>query len=274
MSGAQTPSALLPLDALLDRLQFGDDGQWHADVPEDWMQGRTLYGGVSSALCLAAARRAFPDLPPLRSAQIAFAGPAAGRVSARPDMLRAGKSAAFVGVDLVSEAGFGVRATFCFAADRASSQRQTRLPAPDVPAPDRSPDHFGGEDRPRPAFAHHFQMRLAAGAPPVSGAAEADMTLWLRDRDAGATPRECALLALADAPPPAALSLFETFTPLSTMTWMVDILSGDLGASGDWVLGRMRAEAVGDGYSAQSMYLWSADGRPLMAARQCVALFG
>jgi hypothetical protein len=52
-------------------------------------QGRTTYGGCSAALCLEAAKRLLRDqrhssgaaeLPPLRSAQVAFVGPAGGDV--------------------------------------------------------------------------------------------------------------------------------------------------------------------------------------------------
>ena len=51
------------------------DGGFRAQIPSDWLQGRTAYGGLSSALALHAAQGIEPDLPPLRSAQIAFIGP-------------------------------------------------------------------------------------------------------------------------------------------------------------------------------------------------------
>ena len=54
------------------------------DAPPSWSQGRTLYGGMTAALAWAAAGRAFPDLPPLRSVQAAFVGPAAGRLAFAP----------------------------------------------------------------------------------------------------------------------------------------------------------------------------------------------
>ena len=43
-----------------------------APLPENWMQGRTTYGGLTAALLLEAARRGHADLPPLRSAMINF----------------------------------------------------------------------------------------------------------------------------------------------------------------------------------------------------------
>src|SRR5262245_43266589 len=64
-------------------------------LPSDWLQGRTAYGGLSAALCLEATLRRFPDLPPLRSAQFAFVGPATGALRIAVTMLRRGKSTVF-----------------------------------------------------------------------------------------------------------------------------------------------------------------------------------
>jgi hypothetical protein len=33
------------------------------DLPADWLQGRTAYGGLTGALCVEAAGRLHPDLP-------------------------------------------------------------------------------------------------------------------------------------------------------------------------------------------------------------------
>lgn len=259
-------------DTLLSQMAE-TDGQYQVNVGPDWMQGRTIYGGISAALCLRAARLAYPHLPPLRSALIAFAGPSAGDVSIRPHLLRQGKSAAFVTADLSSTAGFGVHAAFCFGASRVSAKRQVLLDMPSLPTPD---DVYRpiATDRPRPRFLEHFDMRVAKGAMPVSGATEADICWWLKALDSHEDCAEATLLALADAPPPAALSLFDSFTPLSTMTWMVDFLSDDRSSPDGWYAAHLKSEAIADGYSAQNSYLWASDGKPRLACRQTIALFG
>src|SRR3569623_3773743 len=96
---------------LLAAVQRTDAG-WTSTVSDDWLQGRTLYGGLSAALCLNAALGAFEGLPPLRSALVTFIGPATGAVTATPSLLRQGKSAAYVGVDLTGDAGLAARAVF------------------------------------------------------------------------------------------------------------------------------------------------------------------
>ncbi len=59
---------------------------------EDWMQGRTLYGGASALIAYTAAIRAFPDLPPLRAGQIAFVAPSSGEVDLRREIVRQGRN--------------------------------------------------------------------------------------------------------------------------------------------------------------------------------------
>ncbi len=269
-----TPDMDLPprtplADVLATLTPAGDGLEGH--VAADWMQGRTLYGGISAALCLVAARRLVAGLPPLRSAQFAFAGPAAGDVALSAQVLRAGKSATFVSVDLMSEAGHGTRALLTFGAPRVSNIAHARFAMPDVPGPDACPSHFPSGHG--PIFARHFETRRAAGAGPVSGATEADIAVWIRPLDADIEPAEALWLAMADVPPPAAMALFRAPAPISTMSWMVDVLSPGHSAGDGWRLARATAEHAADGYSAQSMGLWASDGTPLIAGRQSVALF-
>ena len=249
------------------------DGIHTGHVTSDWMQGRTVYGGMTAALCLQAIRNEHSDLPPLRSAHITFAGPVAGDVAITTRVLRQGKSASFLTADLISEAGFGTHATFCFGADRPSTKHQTRFPMPEV----RTPDDIGPqlhEGSMRPHFTQHFDMLLAAGSPPMSGSNEAETAFWLKAKAGDYSALDVGLLALSDTPPPAALSLYDQFTPLSTMTWAIDIMSTDLASPDGWYLAQLKATTVADGYSTQSMGLWTSNGRPILASQQCVALFG
>lgn len=247
-----------------------DDGRYRAAPGDDWRQGRTLYGGVQAALAVAAAEQAYPGLPPLRSAQIAYVGPSTGNVEIRPTLVRAGKSSAFVAVDVTAEAGPAARALFCFGAARASAHRGAALPMPDVAAPEACDSFF----RPphAPSFAQQFDGRRAGGAAVGSGADRAELLLWLRHRDPAAPDGAASLLAIGDAPPPAAITLFTAPAPISTMTWSIDVLVDHFDGTG-WYLMHVVGDAVADGYSSQSMTMWDAAGRPVMAARQTVAIY-
>jgi acyl-CoA thioesterase len=257
---------------LMHSLSATDDG-WSVGVTDDWLQGRTVYGGLASALCLQGALQSFSELPPLRSAQVAFIGPAAGTLQIRPSVLRKGKSTVFVGVDLIGEAGLATRATFCFGAARASAFAHSAMVAPKMKAPDDCPDFFHGAP-PVLRFLQHLEGRHVAGSLPFSGSTDPEMTLWLRHSTEAKTSPLVALLALADAPPPAASTMATTPSPISTMTWSVDLLTDRIETTDGWWLVRNSAEQIGDGYSSQAMTVWNAEGVAVMASRQNVAVFG
>jgi acyl-CoA thioesterase len=260
-----------PLPTILGSLQPSQNGSWTGHVTPDWMQGRTLYGGISAALCLQAARQQFDGLPPLRSAQFSFVGPAAGDVTLTPTMLRHGKSAAFVGVNLMSEAGHGTAAVICFGAPRQSTVNHNVLVMPDVSRPEECDNFF--PQGAGPQFSRHFEVRLASGSGPFTAARAADLILWVRPLDADTQPLEALWLALADMPPPAAMSMMSVFAPISTMSWMVDVLTPGHQSPDGWFLIRTTARHVADGYSEQTMLMWASDGVPLVSGHQSVALF-
>lgn len=258
-----------PFSALMDDLdQRGD--KLFLEITPDWMQGRTTYGGLTAALCLEAALRAFPDLPPLRSAQIGFVGPAGGDVRVTPSLLRRGKSVAFVGADLESGDGLAARAVFAFGAPRPSAFERRFTPVPQVPAPEDCelymPEGAG------PPFARHYDVRLARGARPISGSAEHDHYIWVRHKDAAATDI-VALVALADMPPPAMMPMFKEPAPISTVSWSLNFLNSASETRDGWWLLQSRAENASDGYSSQDMLAWNRDGEAVIAGRQSVAIF-
>ena len=104
------------------------DGGFRMTIPADWLQGRTAYGGLSSAMALHAAKASDVDLPPLRSALVAFVGPLSGEVTVTAERLRRGRNAAFIEATIRSEKGIGYRATFVFMADVAVPHDPTTSP--------------------------------------------------------------------------------------------------------------------------------------------------
>lgn len=239
------------------------------DAPPSWSQGRTLYGGMTAAIGWAVAERAFEDLPPLRSVQAAFVGPAAGRLMLAPAILRRGKSATTVGVDVSGEAGLAARLTFFCGAARPSKVAHERVSCPEAAAPDALPEVLKAGQG--PTFAANFDIRHVSGGLPFMGG-EPDYVMWARLKaDAGAD-ATAALLALADVLPPAAMAVFPEFGAISSLSWSFDLdrLPDEAGA---WYLCRASAESSADGYSRQAMDLFDAQGRRLLAGRQTVAIF-
>ncbi len=243
------------------------------DAPEDWAQGRTLYGGMTAALAYEAVRRAHEDLPPLRAAQVTFVGPAAGRLQFSSALLRRGRSSAIVAADCANEDGPAARATFVFGAPRASNVAHDFLPMPQVAPPSADAPFRKEGEGVRRGFWNNFETRLASGGRLYdTSAPRPEFTIWTRFLDAGGADATTALLALADCLPPAAMVHFPQPAPISTMTWAIDLVRAPPAPDG-WFLLASSSEHAGDGYSLQRMALWSEDGTCLAVGRQAVAIF-
>ena len=165
---------MTPLGTLIDSIADAGDGRFTVNASDDWRQGRTLYGGVSAGLCYAACERLLPDLPPLRSAQVAFIGPSGGEATLVPTILRRGKSVTFMACDLLADGVVATRTLFAFGGERESAFAVEAPAAPDVPPPEDCPPLFRQW---APTFAQHFDMRMAAGSRPVTGANEGEMVV-------------------------------------------------------------------------------------------------
>lgn len=260
----------MDFSSLLRQATF-DQGILRSPIPESWAQGRTAYGGLTMALCAEAADRAVPDLPPLRSAQIAFVGPAAGEATVEARVLRQGKSTTFIGADLTAEAGLAARATIVFGARRESGITLQNRPIPDLPS-HRDLESMPRDER-KPRFIGNFEMRVASGGAPFYGQGDPEMTWWVRHREEAVRTTEKGLLALGDVTPPAVAPLMKGPAPVSSVTWHIDMLTDDLSTEDGWYLVHTRADAGAHGWSGQDMAIWSSDGRPIMGARQSVLVF-
>ncbi|MES2903875.1 MAG: thioesterase family protein [Pseudomonadota bacterium] len=247
-----------------------DDESLTLDAPPAWSQGRTLYGGMTAALCHEAARPLIDPGAHLRSAQFAFVGPASGSLRLIPTVARQGRSSSVVTVDMVAEDTLAAKAIFTFGSPRESVIAFDRGSFPSVPPPEDCHPLFPPGGTPA-SFFNNFDMRTAAGSALISGGAP-DLCLWVRFGEEQTVNPVTALLALADAPPPAAMTLFPQPAAISTATWAIDLMHGPADANA-WHLLRSTGEQAVDGYAMQDMTLWDSTGRRLIQGRQCVAIF-
>lgn len=243
------------------------------DAPEAWAQGRTLYGGMTAALGYEALKRTHGALPPLRSAQFTFVGPASGRLRFASPLLRRGRSSAIFASECVNDDGAVARAVFVFGGARDSQVAHNYLPMPAVaPAADLKPFRKEGGNAP-PGFWNNFETRLAAGGRLLEQSApRPEFSVWTRFLNPGDADPNTALLALSDCLPPAAMVHFPKPAPISTMTWTVDVMA-PLERLDAWHLLWASSEQAGEGYSMQAMTLWDDAGKPLAVGRQAVAIF-
>lgn len=234
-----------------------------------WMQGRTFYGGASTLIAYTAAIRSFPDLPPLRAAQVGFVGPVGAMIEPRATVLREGRNVTQVRTELRCEGAIALVATFLFGAAREANAEYASPPCPDWPGPpeDAAAVPMNGA----PGFTQNFEIRYAADP----GGSDAPVVRrWLRLRDAdGLTPIE-QLILVGDALPPGSMRAMRRRGPLSSINWAFNILDPEPTTRDGWWLAETAGQWAADGFSSERLRLWNEKGRQLLDGLQSAAIFG
>jgi acyl-CoA thioesterase len=245
-----------------------------AEIPPDWRQGRTAFGGVTVGLATAAARLSLPELPPLRSMLVNFTGPVTNSPRFVPNCLRQGKSVTTIQVTVESEQQIAAQIVFCFGSIRDSALAVAGPESPLQRVPQEYelflPQEAAGFT---PAFAAQFETRLVAGSRPLSGASEGYMRVVSRHRDEESRQGIEGLITIADVLPPAALAMANAPAPISSITWMMNLLSDDPTTEQGWWQLESVMTSSEHGYSSQRMRLWSLDGALVAEGLQSVAQF-
>ncbi len=245
---------------------------YSADIPPNWKQGRTMYGGLTAALMLAATHDHIDELPPLRSALINFVGPVKENPVLSAQLERRGRNV--TNVSAVARNGDQAvgRADFLFGAAR-SSAIDIDFPAPDAPSPDTCEPFTPQSSQDFvPSFFHNFDTRLIAGERPMMGE-EGYIRTWSRHFDPAARSGIEALLCLADVLPPAAMPLMRKFAPVSSMSWIVNVLMDEPKTQDGWWHVESKLTAARGGYSSQVMRVWNTNGELVIEGLQSIAIF-
>lgn len=243
-----------------------------ANVGEEWLQGRSVFGGLQAAIAVAAMRTQVDAALPLRTLQVTFVAPVpAGDVRARAVVLRRGGSATQVEARIVAGDQVLLLAVGIFGSARASVVRH----APAAPGAAGDGDlRMPWVPGITPAFTQQFDARWRSGGLPFSGTPAREHVIELALKDRGPV-TESHVLAFADFAPPVALSMLSKVAPGSSMTWMLDFLRTDFAAlplSGWRVDARL--DAAADGYTSQSLLVSAPDGSPVALGSQNMVVFG
>ena len=251
-----------------------ESGGLRLEVPADWMQGRSVFGGLQVAFALRAMRALLPSVP-LRTLQTTFVAPISGSMRAHARIIRQGKNVTHVEARIGDEASPQAIVIGAFGTGRSSAVARTVV----QPAVEFDPARVIGvplaaRTENAPHFAGHFGVRWLRGLPPFMGDTTYDHVLEVSmDDDGSAT--EAHLIAIADYPPPVGLSFLKAAAPGSTLTWMLQLLVDDV--SGLPLTGfRIDAQLVAarDGYTSQAVTIYAPDGTALALSQQSMLVFG
>jgi acyl-CoA thioesterase len=249
-----------------------DGDVWIATVSEDWLQGRSAFGGLQAALALQAMRKLAPEDLPLRSLQVTFVAPiAAGTVRITARILRRGKNVMQIEARLLDGDETACLVIGVFGAARASTLRV--LPVQPTVEAMAEPHVLRYVPGVLPQFTQHFDARWLRGDLPFTGSKKTEQVVVVGLKDEG-TAEEAQMLAFADFIPPLALSMLERPAPGSSLTWMLECFADSRGLPlQDWRIDA-HVQAVLDGYTSQQVMLWGPGGEPVALSRQSMVVFG
>ena len=270
--GASSEGALQNISALIAGCTRSEDGWLRAEPSSAWMQGRSLYGGVQAALAVEA-MRPFAEGLPIRTLQATLCAPVpAGPVAIHARILRVGGSTRQIEARIIE--GEQVLALFVGIFGKARES----VVAHDFVAP--AFDEAKGTDMPfikgmMPDFLQQFRARLLRGHFPGAGKPDTEHVYRISLRDSAERTGLAQLLTMSDFPPPVGLSWLSTFTPASTMTWMLNFTGHafDNQSLDDWLID-VKLDAAHDGYTQQTVTLFAPDGYAVARGTQCMVVFG
>ncbi|MEY4564317.1 MAG: hypothetical protein RLZZ618_3594 [Pseudomonadota bacterium] len=270
-------SELTLLSALLDARTPGE-GLVEFVVPEDWMQGRTTFGGLISVMAVRAMRdvagRDWPESVKLRALQTSFVGPVdKGPVQVTVQVLREGKNVRQIQAQVRQNGSVAAVMLGVF-----GSERETTLSVLSPARPQsRSPEE--GRRVPfvaglAPNFTQHIDMSMVEGDMPYSGSDAWHSRIHLRLKHDTLADTELLTVLLADVPPSPIVSRFKKPAPASSVSWALELrpLASQPDPRGFW---RVDTEALASagGYVNQVSRLWTPTGELASLGYQVVAAY-
>jgi Thioesterase-like superfamily len=246
--------------------------EFAANVPESWLQGRGVFGGLLFGTLLRAARAHEADPQRiLRSFACDVAAPVLpGPVVVAVHELRRGRNQTNLQLEL-HQAGRVAASALC----TLSTVREGSAPALAAQAPPEAHVLPTGEpDLPRkgaPQFASNYEF-WSVGPEPLARAPEALVMSFVRERGQHGELDPAAFSALLDCVWPAIYSVAPRLFPVTTVSYNAQFFADRL-STDEPLFYRARALTQHEGYSVEFRELWTRD-RLLALNQQTFAVLG
>jgi acyl-CoA thioesterase len=238
--------------------------------PENWMQGRTLYGGASALIAYTQAIRAFPDLPPLRAAQIGFVAPVGEELELHAEIVRQGRNVTQLRSEILRDGRTALTSFWLFGEGRDANALHASEPPVDFPSPpEESEEVMAGRG---PSFIrNNFEIRRAQD---MSGPGKPVVRRWARLTGAEGLDPISSLVLIGDVLPPGAMRAMQRQGPISSINWSFNLLDTAPSTRDGWWLSENASQHADQGYSSERLRLWNSEGRQVLDGLQSVAIFG
>lgn len=281
----ESDGTLVPLTRLLAARRIERDAPGHArmavEVGDDWLQGRTAFGGLSAALGVQAMRDAaapsnWPPQIGLRALQMNFVGPlGAGAVEVEARLLREGRNLRQAQATLRQRGEIVGVALGVFGAERESALAPVGIDQPPARSSPGSLPRFGFRAGSEKQFLRHFDLRWDDGPMPGSGGSGRSTRIHMRLVDRDGLDDELTTVLLADVSPTPVLGQFRQPVPGSSVTWALELRPATQPEADDgWWRADNESLVVSGGMVNHVARLWAPGGRLAALGTQLVAIYG
>lgn len=235
-------------------------------LDSDWLAWPGMHGGYVMAISgRAAAGLSGGDLPVRAMSTRLLRALEPRRVQVQAILEHSSRSTVTVSVRLLQDGQTAAMSVCTFAAPGGVITHEA-TPAPVVPVPDER--HIYRDAELLFPFARKLEIRPATPALPLAGGEDAELTAWLRLREADLSLES--MLILADAMPPAIYATLTIPIPVPSIDIAVHFaepIPKDEPFSG-WLLAQQRNVRTAGGISIDECDLWDQDGRLIAQTRQ------
>lgn len=247
----------------------------HLQIPANWAQGRTAFGGVSAAMIYRAISQFVSSDRVLRAFNTNFIGPInidePFEIEVKP--LREGKSVSHFSGQIIQNGKICVASQACFGVARSSKVQVENHQVHAMPAPKKA-QFIPQIPKVTPKFLRHFDLAISDGGVPFTGRKSSHYHGFMRFSQPPAIFSDAHLITIIDAWPPTLLQMMKWPAPASTVTWNLEFIHPHREVSaGDWFAYQAHTRQAADGYGHTEATIWDKDNEVVAISRQTVAIF-
>lgn len=265
---------MTPLSKVLRLKPDGPEGLgFVTEIPQDWTQGRTTFGGLLAAIAIRGLQSVSQGRPMRSFLMDCLAPTLPGELNIHVDVLRVGRSLLHARATLSQQGQTRALLLGTFGESRETKLKLDGVSAPksDLPAEQlvRLPYIEGA----MPAYTQHFDYRWTSQHGLFSGASEGKLSGFVRALDADRV--DAAVIAtLIDSFPPPVLTQLRAPAPAGTVTWMVRFTHARPAiASNKFCRYESVTSSANGGHAGVDTKLWDNEGRLLADSHQLVVEF-
>jgi len=244
-------------------------------ISDVWAQGRTVFGGVSTAMLYAAMRTEVESKRVLRSMNTSFVGPLKVGIPVilEVEVLRVGRSVTQVVARAIQEKQVAIVSQASFGMDRESRITVEANITHQLVEPEKG-FFIKYQEGVTPPFLKHFDLSLCLGEAPFSNSSGHDLAGWMRFANTVEETTDAHLIAAIDVWPATILQMFDEVAPASSLSWNLEFIHPHSPMKADsWFAYEASTRQAAAGYAHTEANIWNQDGELIAISRQAVVAY-